>query len=262
MFTSQPIWNVGFACCSTFITLINRYNHLMGKIQYTTFWLFIFIEEWVNSINVEKATLKWKENSFAEILPCDELSNREFRWTERCKNVSCFSSFVKSCSTMLLVWQFCWSLEYLLLKNEAVTCVSDDMIIKFLPDRRKGHSQLWSGPAGSTAAVFTVTSVATVKSLQRIPLEEIDQEINVDEINTLKNPILTHPVDPTPAWKTIIVLNLDLYSRPNELVNSWSDLRNKYVACLEELHVVFGSLRAIGTFIDCSVVDHAWMNAK
>ena len=54
-----------------------------------------------------------------------------------------------------------------------------------------------AGQARSTSIVLTAlnvahkTNVATAKSSLSVSLDEIDQEINVAENNTLKNPILT-----------------------------------------------------------------------
>ena len=174
------------------------------------------------------------------------------------------------------MWQCFWSLEHLLVKDEVVTYVSDDINTKFPPDIHEDKSQHWNlnslilpsfsatnslvvtmdrmltnifplpfvaRPAISMSAVFTAldvvhkVNVTTAKSSLSILTEESDQEINVDENNTLKNPVLTGPVDPPSAWTTIVVLDLDLYSKVNNAVNSHSDLRNRYVLCLGELQL-------------------------
>ena len=69
-------------------------------------------------------------------------------------------------------------------------------------------------------------------------------------------------MEPPPLWKTIIVLDLDLYAKAYKLVNSRNDLRNRYVLCLGELHIIFAEIRAIGTFINSSGIDDAWMAAE
>ena len=83
-----------------------------------------------------------------------------------------------------------------------------------------------AGPASCTSAVFTALDVAhkinvvTATNSLNIPdgtehectPEEIDRARNEDENNSMENPGLTRSLDP-PAWKTIIVLDLDLYSK-------------------------------------------------
>ena len=78
---------------------------------------------------------------------------------------------------------------------------------------------------------------------------------------TRQNPNPARSLDPSPLWKTIIVLDLGLYAKAYKLVRSRYDLRKRYVLCLGELYTVFASLCAIGTFINCSGLDDAWMNA-
>ena len=130
-----------------------------------------------------------------------------------------------------------------------------------------------AGPASSTSAVFTVldiahrTSSVTSRNFVADPnetdlVDELSHEQDNNEYNTADNLVFPRPVDPPPAWKTIIVLDLDLYSRAYKLVNSRQDLRDRYILCLGELHIVFAGLRAIGTFIDSSGLDDAWINAN
>ena len=46
------------------------------------------------------------------------------------------------------------------------------------------------------------------------------------------------------------------------LVHSRDDLRNKYILCLGELHLVFAHIRAIGRFIEQSGMGDAWLEAE
>ena len=57
--------------------------------------------------------------------------------------------------------------------------------------------------------------------------------------------------------KTIISLDLDLYEKIYLLINTRDDLRDSFLLCLGELHIVFAYIRAIGTFIECSDLDNA-----
>ena len=92
-------------------------------------------------VNLGKTTsLKLKENSFADILPCDEPSNHQFRRSEGCKNVSYSSGYIKSRSTSLFVWQCFQSLEHLLINNEVATYISDDTNTKFPLYTKINHS--------------------------------------------------------------------------------------------------------------------------
>ena len=45
-------------------------------------------------------------------------------------------------------------------------------------------------------------------------------------------------------------------------VNDRADLRSMFVLCLGELHIVFAYLRAIGTFVQSSGIDLAWIKSK
>ena len=65
----------------------------------------------------------------------------------------------------------------------------------------------------------------------------------------------------TAIGKTVITLDLDLYFRALQLVQSDDAMRNKFVLRLGELHAVFSQLRAIGRFIDNSGIDEAWIQA-
>ena len=46
------------------------------------------------------------------------------------------------------------------------------------------------------------------------------------------------------------------------LVNGRADLRSMFVLCLGKLHFVFAYLRAIGTFVQSTGIDLAWMKSK
>ena len=83
----------------------------------------------------------------------------------------------------------------------------------------------------------------------------------VEHEEHIETTIITRELDPPPLWKTIIALDLDLYAKAYKLVNGRSDLRDRYILCLGDLHIVFAELRAIGTFIDSSGIDDAWMAA-
>ena len=379
-------------------------------------------------LTLEKTTsLTLKENNFADLLPCDEPSNRQFRRTQGCLNVTPSSGYTKSRSKTLLVWLCLRSMEHLLVEDEAATYISieidimqsstvpaaaeseplehntmadvsietDIVLSNILPVAAEGdpvvndatandlseidivqsnippataesepleHNTMvdvsietdfvlsnilsvaaegepveataddlseidnvqsniqpataesepqtqtlrWNldclklpsfsatnslvytvdttltnifplpfvaGPASSTSAVFTSldiahrTNIVSSRSSLGDPdisdqVDEVSREQDDDERSTADNIILLRPVDPPPAWKTIIVLDLDLYSKAYKLVNSRQDLRNRYILCLGELHIVFAGLRAIGTFIDSSGLDDAWMNAN
>ena len=61
--------------------------------------------------------------------------------------------------------------------------------------------------------------------------------------------------------KAIISLDLDLYEKIYLLVNSNSEIRDKYILCLGELHAVFIHIRAIGNLITSSGIEEAWKGA-
>ena len=62
--------------------------------------------------------------------------------------------------------------------------------------------------------------------------------------------------------KMVVSLDLDVYEKCYMLVHSRDDLRNKYILCLGELHIVFAHIRAIGRFIEQSGMSDAWLEAE
>ncbi|ESP03457.1 hypothetical protein LOTGIDRAFT_171396 [Lottia gigantea] len=61
--------------------------------------------------------------------------------------------------------------------------------------------------------------------------------------------------------KTVISLDLDLYTRAYNLVHCRTDLRDKFIIHLGELHTIFAHLRAMGSFIENSGIDVSWLEA-
>ena len=91
---------------------------------------------------------------------------------------------------------------------------------------------------------------------------EASASIGIDEEKECAADTLLRPINAQPPWKTIIVLDLDLYEKAYLLVHSRKDLRDRYVLCLGELHIIFAEIRAIGKFINSSGLDDAWMGAN
>ena len=250
-------------------------------------------------LKLEKTSkLTLQENNFADLLPCEETSNKQFKRTDGCLNVTCSSGYKKSRSSSLFTWISMRSFEYLLTCDEDVSFISDHIKNTIasaeetientsrwtldnlrLPsfaasnslviDQEISLTNIFSlpfiaGPASSISAVYTglvtadrVSKIASSEShhAESSPDGKADHEVDHCDI-------LTRPLKPPPSWKTIIVLDLDLYAKAYKLVNSRDDLRNRYVLCLGELQIVFAEIRAIGTFIDSSGIDDAWMAAE
>ena len=61
--------------------------------------------------------------------------------------------------------------------------------------------------------------------------------------------------------RTIVSLDLDLYEKAYQLVNSDDTMKNHHILCLGELHIVFAHIRAIGSFINSSGIEDAWTAA-
>ena len=61
--------------------------------------------------------------------------------------------------------------------------------------------------------------------------------------------------------KVVVSLDLDLYEKAYLLVNSSSTLKDRFILCLGELHIVFAHIRAIGNYVSDSGLDAAWMHA-
>ena len=62
------------------------------------------------------------------------------------------------------------------------------------------------------------------------------------------------------SW-TIFSLDLDLYEKAYQLVNSDDTMKDQYILCLGELHIVFAHIRAIGSFLNSSGIEDAWITA-
>ena len=62
--------------------------------------------------------------------------------------------------------------------------------------------------------------------------------------------------------RVVVSLDLDLYEKAYSLVRCDPYLRERFVLCLGELHVVFAHIRVIGNYISCSGLDNAWMAAE
>ena len=62
--------------------------------------------------------------------------------------------------------------------------------------------------------------------------------------------------------KVLASLDLDLYEKAYLLVNSNCELRNRFVLCLGELHIVFAHIRGIGSYVGNSGLETAWMHAN
>ena len=61
--------------------------------------------------------------------------------------------------------------------------------------------------------------------------------------------------------RTIVSLDLDLFEKVYQLVNTNDTLRDQFILCLGELHIVFAQIRAIGNFLNSSGVEDAWIAA-
>ena len=61
--------------------------------------------------------------------------------------------------------------------------------------------------------------------------------------------------------RAIVSLDLDLYEKAYQLINSDDTIKNHYILCLGELHIVFAHIKAIGSFINSSGIEDAWTAA-
>ena len=64
-----------------------------------------------------------------------------------------------------------------------------------------------------------------------------------------------------PNQKTIITLDMDLYTRANKLQSIKPELTNNCVLKVGEFHTVICTLQAIGSSIETSGIDDAWIEA-
>ena len=132
--------------------------------------------------------------------------------------------------------------------------------------------------------LFLENSIASLKEL-KIPSFSATNSVLRNNINLKKTNVFKTPLIPGPAsdyssiytalmkaqgisvWtcgagsKSVISLDLDLYEKSYLLVHSRSDMRNKYILCLGELHAVFAHIRAIGNLINSSGIEDACLEA-
>ena len=74
-------------------------------------------------LTLEKTnSLKLNDNSFADILPCEE-----FKRTPGCRDVICSTGYKKSRSSSIPTWSFLRSLEHLLVDDEEANYVLSDI---------------------------------------------------------------------------------------------------------------------------------------
>ena len=64
-----------------------------------------------------------------------------------------------------------------------------------------------------------------------------------------------------PEAKTIITLDMDLYMRALKLQSLKPHLKDKWILRIGEFHTVLCTLRAIGSSIENSGIDDAWVEA-
>ena len=63
-------------------------------------------------------------------------------------------------------------------------------------------------------------------------------------------------------YVTVITFDMALYEKAVQLVDGRADLKGKVLPSLGELHVVMAALRALGSSIEKSGIDDAWIEAE
>ena len=212
-----------------------------------------------NSANSEQSlklpqdmkTKKLMPNRFNELLLCTTPKKKDFRRNDACKSFS--RDIVPTYNNIITSnWLIAKSLEFVVSEGYNKLAENQTIFVKEL------LIPTWSG-----------SNSLLGKSINK---EELTNIFNNPLINgsahgysailtgiTMANDITSYLRGH--GSKSNISLDLDLYETVYLLVNTREDLRNKYVICLGELHIVFADLRAIGTFIECSGVDDAWVRA-
>ena len=144
-----------------------------------------YLEPLQLTLKKTKSLMMDSNSSFAELLPCEEPSNRTFKRTSGCKDVTCSAGFSKSRSPSLSTWSFLRSLEHLLVIDEKATylkpalngVVSERWNLESLCIPSFGATNslvsvidttltnifvlpFVAGPATSTSAVYTALDIA------------------------------------------------------------------------------------------------------
>ena len=70
-------------------------------------------------LKLEKTTsLTLNENTLGDVTPCEEVTNRQFKRSEACKNFTCSSKFTECRSESLFIWQCFRSFEHLFVNDK------------------------------------------------------------------------------------------------------------------------------------------------
>lgn len=109
------------------------------------------------------------------------------------------------------------------------------------------------------AAQFQNLELTSVFNVPLIPGPTSDYNVIYSTLNVAHGISTGTPGEGT---KTIASAHLDLYKKLYMLVDGRADLRSMFVLCLSKIHIIFAYLRAIGTFLQKSDIDLAWMKSK
>ena len=166
-------------------------------------------------LTLEKtASLTLKDNSFGELLPCEEPSNRQFKRSDGCLNVTCAAGYVACRSATIPVWKSLRSFEHLLLKDETATYVSNHLNDTLAAPHPENESEE-QVPSWNLDSLI-LPSLSATNSL----VVTVDQTLT----NIFPLPFVAGPASSTSAVFTA----LDIAHRTSAATNSNNEHDRKY----------------------------------
>ena len=186
-------------------------------------------------LELEKTTsLRLVENSFGDIIPCDPPTNRQFKRTKGCMNVTCGTGYIKNRSSNLFVWQCLKALEHIFANDERASYITmtsyNDLELSNNDDPSNYQQKYWTldtlkipsfsatssivvsmdttmtnifalpfvpGPASSISAVFTALDIAHKTNLATIPEKEKEVENGIRPTTPITTATTTNNVSVT-----------------------------------------------------------------
>ena len=111
----------------------------------------------------------------------------------------------------------------------------------------------WSGYKSLVSYSRPLTRVCAFPLLPEVAHEWSTLLTVIMQANQLKNLVIgeNHP--------TLITFDMALYEKVVQMIDSCSELKKKIIPRLGELHTVMAALRALGTSIENSGIDDAWI---
>ena len=222
------------------------------------------------NIPLKSKTMQLEENSLGELLPFEKPTTKNFLLTDAHKNFSILQNqhiAREMLESSTRVWELAKSVEEILKRK--VTDV--DLSPAAFPSGINEHDELVIEIEDNGARLPCPDVVEDVPDIQNIPTwSGYNSLLLTGSTKSLNNtfPLISAPANDNtneftngPSSMTVLTLDLDLYERALQVVQSRDELRRRFILRLGTLHIVFANLRAIGHFITGSGIGNSWETA-